>query len=127
MGCPWLVNGELLRHSDVAAPEVSLPAASGLTLANMIVDDVAGLVFGILGTLAGAVLLTDFRGIATAHVRGSIRSGERFLRIPPWRWLPALSDAGTFRFVLLVERLVGAMFVVTGLTVAVSSFGRLRG
>ncbi len=80
LGCPWLVNGELLRHSDASAPEVSLPAASGLTLANMIVDDVAGLVFGILGTLAGAVLLTDFRGIATAHVRGSIRSGERFCK-----------------------------------------------
>lgn len=104
-----------------------MPAASGLILANMIVDDVAGLVFGIFGVLGGAVLLTDFRGLATAHVRRSLRSGERVLRIPPWRWLPAFSDAGTFRFGMLVERLVGAMFVVIGLTVAVLSVRLLQG
>jgi len=125
--CPWLVYGESSRHSNAALPEVPSPAASGLTLANMIVDDVARLVFGILGAVVGAVLLTDFRGLATAHVRRSIRSAEPLLRILPWRWLPAFSDAGTFRFTMLVERLVGAMFVIVGLTVAVSSVRHLRG
>jgi len=125
--CPWLVNGKSSQHSDAAVPETPLPAASGLILANMIVDEVAGLVFGILASLVYAVLLTDLRGLATAHVRRSIRSAQPLLRIPPWRWLPAFSDAGTFRFGMLVERLGGAMFVVAGLTIAVSSVRHLRG
>ncbi len=91
----------------------------------MSAKDVAGLIFGTMAVLVGAVLITDFRGYASAHVRRSVRSAEPLLRIPPWRWLPAISDARTFSFGMLVERLVGAMAVIVGLTVAVSSVRHL--
>ncbi|MEV4758736.1 hypothetical protein AB0J86_27040 [Micromonospora sp. NPDC049559] len=88
----------------------------------------AGVVTSLALSLAGVCLATNFRGVTEWHVRRSTSNASVLRRVPPWRRLPDdPHERRLARFVLL-ERLVGAAFAVTGVLILVGvGYGILTG
>lgn len=82
---------------------------------------IEGLIFGLLFAVIGAVLVTNFKGLASAHARASIRSAQPLRRVAPWRWLPLRTPEQDMQFASRMQRVVGAMFLVAGLGFSITS------
>lgn len=75
------------------------------------------LIWGIIATVIGGLLVTNFRGFARWFQRNAEASNSGLRRIPPWRRLPDnRGSAGRLRLV----RTLGGVFAVMGPVALVS-------
>ncbi|MEU8214453.1 hypothetical protein AB0C47_01615 [Micromonospora taraxaci] len=76
-------------------------------------------------SLVGIALATNFRGVAERHMRRSMAVASVLRRVPPWRWLPAVSQEERLPRWILLDRLAGTVFAVVGIVMLVNLSYRL--
>ncbi|MFJ6139716.1 hypothetical protein [Kitasatospora sp. NPDC092286] len=80
--------------------------------------------FGILATVLGGLLVTDFRGFARWFLRGTEASSAGPRRLPPWRRRPERPERAGM---LPLVRVVGGIFAAAGLVMLVLGIVLLSG
>ncbi|WP_234359020.1 hypothetical protein [Plantactinospora sp. BC1] len=70
--------------------------------------------------LIGVALGTNFRGVTEWHVRRSISTASVLRRIPPWLWLPDVSQEERLARFVLLERVLGITFAVVGVMILIA-------
>jgi hypothetical protein len=91
-------------------PAVPLLAGDSLRRVDALLFVAALAVIVAVGAL-GLGLVTDFRGMRTAHVRQTVRLFGSDSKVPPWRWLPS-DDERMIRSQDRNERAIGWAFLV---------------